>query len=113
MMTIMLRGFLVICALIMLFFVARKLRKSQIQVMDSIFWLLFSISLVLLALVPEIAFFLSDILGFQAPVNLVFLYVIGVLVIKDFSLTVKLSQFRQKLTTLIQEIALRESESNR
>lgn len=109
-MTASLRIVLVVCALCVLYFIARKIRKSQIQVMDSVFWLLFSLSLVILAVFPEIAYFLSGVLGFQAPVNFVFLYVIAILVMRDFSSTVKIAQMRTKLTALIQEIALRNSD---
>lgn len=105
-MTASLRMLLIICALIVLFFIVRKLRKAQIQVMDSVFWLLFSLSLVVLAIFPEIAFTLSRLLGFQAPVNFVMLYVIAVLVMRNFTLTVKVAQLREKLTILVQEIAL-------
>lgn len=105
-----LRVLLVACAVIVLIFILRKLRKSQIQVMDSIFWLLFSLSLVILAIFPEIAYALARFLGFQAPVNFVFLYVIAVLLVRDFSSTVKNAQQREKLTSLIQEIALRDYE---
>ncbi len=76
--------------------------------MDSVFWLLFSLSLVVLAVFPEIAYVLSHFLGFQAPVNFVFLYVIAVLLVRDFTSTVKNAQQREKLTALIQEIALRD-----
>lgn len=108
-MTASLRIVLVVCALCVLYFIARKIRKSQIQVMDSVFWLLFSLSLVILAVFPEIAYFLSGVLGFQAPVNFVFLYVIAILVMRDFSSTVKIAQMRAKLTALIQEMALRDN----
>ncbi len=105
-----LRLLLIMCALVVLVFIIRKLRKSQIQVMDSVFWLLFSLSLVILAAFPEIAFALSAALGFEAPVNFVFLYVIAILAMRDFSSTVKAAQLRANLTSLVQEIALRESD---
>lgn len=107
-MTASLRILLVVCALLVLFFIARKLRKSQIQVMDSIFWLLFSLSLVILAVFPEIAFALSKTLGFEAPVNFVIVYVVAVLVMRDFTSTVEISQLKAKIATLTQEMALRE-----
>ena len=108
-MTASLRALLIVCAFLVLFFIIRKLRKSQIQVMDSIFWLLFSFSLVVLAIFPEIAFTLSKLLGFQAPVNFVMLYVIAILVMRDFSATVSNAALKAKVTALIQEIALRDS----
>ena len=105
-MSAMLRAVLLVSAFVALFMIIRRLKKSQIQVMDSIFWLLFSLSFVVLAVFPQIAAILSEILGFQAPSNFVFLYVIAVLVLRDFTMTVKYARLRDKLDQLVQEIAL-------
>ena len=103
----MLRVVLFVSALIVLAVIIRRLKTSQIQVMDSIFWLLFSFSFVLLAIFPQIASILASILGFQAASNFVFLYVIAILVLRDFSMTVKYAKLRDKLDQLVQELALR------
>lgn len=110
-MSSILRVFLVIIAIFVLVFILRKIKKSEIQISDSVFWFLFAASFVLLAVVPQIASFFSRLLGFEAPSNFIFLYVIGVLVIREFSMTVKVAQLRSKLTTLVQEMALRDKGS--
>lgn len=107
-MTLSLRIVLVISAIAVLAFVIHKIRKSQIQTLDSVFWLFFSLSFVALAVFPELAQCIASLLGFQAASNFVFLYVIAVLVIRDFTMTVKYARLRDKLNALIQEIALRE-----
>lgn len=109
-MTLYLRIFLVIGALAVLVIMLRKIRKSEIQVSDSIFWFFFAGSFVLLAMFPQIAFFFSEILGFESPANFVFLYVIAVLIMREFSLTVKVARLRLKVTALAQEVALREKD---
>ena len=103
-----LRILLVISAVFVLIFVVRKIRKSQLQVMDAVFWLFFSLSFVLLAVFPQIASALASLLGFQAASNFVFLYVIAALVVRDFSQTVTLARLRERFNTLLQEVALRE-----
>ena len=103
-----LRAVLLICAVLVLYFIVRKLKMSQIQVLDSVFWLFFSLSLVLLAVFPGIAVFVSRFFGFMAPSNFVFVYVIAVLVMRDFSNTVKIAKLREKVNGLIQEVALHE-----
>lgn len=103
-----LRFFLIVAAVVVLVFVVKKIKKSKIQVADSIFWFLFAGSFLLFALVPQIASFFSSALGFEAPSNFIFLYVIGVLLIREFSMTEKVSQLRIKLDTLVQEMALRD-----
>lgn len=97
---------LIICALCVFAYILRKIRKSEITIADSTFWFLFAASLVLLAVFPQIAFFLSNLLQIQSPSNFVFLYVIAVLVIREFTATVELSKLRARLTSLTQREAL-------
>ena len=99
---------LVACAICAFAYILRKIRKSEITIADSTFWFLFAASLVLLALFPQIAFFFSEALQIQSPSNFVFLYVIAVLVIREFLSTVELSKLRARLTTLTQREALDE-----
>lgn len=107
-MTASLRILLIVSAAFTLFFVIRKIRKSQLQVLDAVFWLTFSLSFVALAVFPQIADFLASVLGFHAASNFVFLYVIAILVVRDFSQTVKLARLRERFNILNEEIALRE-----
>lgn len=110
-MSLALRVFLLICAFLVLVFVIRKIKKSEFEIMDAIFWLLFIAVLLLLAIFPDIAYLLSNILGFDSPSNFVFLCVIAILLIRVFSLNAKVAHLRAKTNSLIQEIALREKES--
>ncbi len=101
---------LVLGAICAFAFILRKIRKAEIKIADSTFWFLFAASLVLLAVFPQIAFFLSDVLGIESPANFVFLYVVAALLIREFCTTVELSKLRSKLATLAQTEALREAE---
>lgn len=105
-----LRIFLLAGALLVLFFIFRKIKKSEFEITDSIFWFLFVAVLSLLAAFPQIAYALSNLFGFTAPVNFVFLCVSAILLIRTFSLTAKTAHLRTKVNTLIQELALREKE---
>ena len=60
-----------------------------------------------MALFPQIASFFAGLLGFQASANFVFVYVIAVLVMRDFSNTTEIAVLRKKVEGLIQEVALR------
>lgn len=106
-MTLSLRIVLIICATLVLLFIVRRIKKSKIDVMDSIFWLFFSLSFVVLALFPQIASFFAGLLGFQASANFVFVYVIAALLMRDFSNKAKIAMLRKKVEGLIQEVALR------
>ena len=105
-----LRVFLLVCALIVLGFVFRKIRKSEFEIVDSIFWFLFVGLLALLAVFPQIAYELSALLGFEAPVNFIFVCVIAILMVRVFSLNAKIAHLRIKVNKLVQQLALREHE---
>ena len=107
-MSLTLRALLIFFAVLVFFFVIRKLKKSLMQVLDSLFWLLFSLSFVLLGVFPDIAIFVSNKLGFMSASNFVFLYVIAVLVMRDFSSSLRLSKQEERINELTQSIALRE-----
>ena len=95
-----LRVFLVACAVIVFIFVVHNLKRCRMQVLDSVFWLLFSTSFVVLGVFPEIASFFSNLLGF------VFLYVVAVLVVRDFRISLRLSKQEERLNSLVQAAAL-------
>ena len=91
--------------------ITRQIKKSKIKIEDSLFWVLLTGMLLLIAIFPEVAFFFSRMLGFQATSNFVFLAVIGLLLIKEFSNTMQLSQLKHRVNELAQEIALYEHEA--
>ncbi len=109
-MSMTLRVLLIIFAAFVFNFVLRKLKKSQMQVLDSLFWLMFSLSFVLLGIFPEIALFISSELGFMSASNFVFLYVIAVLVMRDFYNSLRISKQEERINGLAQSIALGKSE---
>lgn len=109
-MSLVFRIALVAGALLVFAFVLRKIRRSEIKIADSTFWFLFAFSFVLLAVFPQIAFFFSGVLKIESPANFVYLYVIAVLILHNFFVTVELSKLRAKLTSLIQEEALADME---
>lgn len=103
---ISLRILLLVCAVLVFVFVLRKLKKSQMQVLDSLFWLLFSVSFVILGVFPQVAMWLSSLFGFMSASNFVFLYVIAVLVVRDFCSSLRLSRQEERLNSLVQAVAL-------
>ena len=109
-MSMTLRVLLIIFAAFVFNFVLRKLKKSQMQVLDSLFWLMFSLSFVLLGIFPEIALFISSELGFMSASNFVFLYVIAVLVMRDFYNSLRISKQEERINGLAQSIALGKSD---
>ncbi len=105
-MTTILRIVLIVACFITYCYALRKIRKSQMQIEDSIFWIVFSVALVLLSIFPAIAYVISDLLGIGTPVNFVFLAMIFILLFKVFSMSIKLSQLEYKIKNLVQQIAI-------
>lgn len=106
-MSIALRASLIVGSLLILFFVMRRIKKSGLEIVDSIFWLLISAALIIIAVFPQIAYWASDLLGFDAPVNFVFCCGIVVLLVRTFTQDQKICQLKKKLTTLVQDEAMR------
>lgn len=109
-MSIEIRVLLIVVSILTLWYVQRKIRKAQIKIEDAFYWLIVSACLVVISIFPQIPFYLSEILGFMAPINLVFLVIIFLLLIKIFLLSIKVSQLDAKLTALAEEVALNEKE---
>ena len=96
-------------ALLTFWFVLRKIRKAEVTIADSTFWFLFALSLVLMGVFREIPFFFANVFDIESPANFVFVYVIAVLVLREFYTTVEISQLRAKVRNLVQNEALIEA----
>ncbi len=104
------RGFLLLGAFLTCFVIIRRVRSAKIQMEDAIFWVLLAGALVVVAAFPQIAFFFSNVIGFESPSNFVFLLVTAVLVIKVFANAAEISLLKHKVNQLSQEIALQRHE---
>ena len=112
MMTVTLRIFLIIASLLTVIWILRKIRKMKVKMEDAIFWLIFSALIIILAIFPEISYWLSKILGIESPANLVFLFVICLLLEKIFTLSIITSQL-EKVSILSAEVALRSQDEEK
>lgn len=108
-MSIYLRIILVVISMLSMLNILKRVRKSKLQIEYSIFWIVFSILLILVAIFPQPMFTLAQILGIQSPANMVFLFVIFILLIKLFNMTIEVSQLQYKQQELAQKIALDEN----
>ena len=111
-MSMALRMLLLAASFLTCAYITRKLRKSQIQVMDTVFWIGLSVIFIILSIFPDIASVFSVFIGFQAPVNFVFLLMIFLLLIRCFLLSIRISQLEEKVKNLVEELAIREWDRN-
>lgn len=105
-MTLGLRILLIAGALLMLAFVLLKIRKAQLQTNDAVFWFLFAGCLVLVAIFPQIIFWMTYLIGIQSPANLVFLLIVAILIIRLLNISVENTQLKQRIERLTQFVAL-------
>lgn len=105
-MSLLFSATLLVGALLTFWLILRKIRKAEVTIADSTFWFLFALSLVLMGVFRQIPFFFADLFSIESPANFVFVYVIAVLVIREFYATVEVSQLRAKLRNLVQNQAL-------
>lgn len=110
MMTLMLRVLLIIISLGTFLLMMRKIRHAKVQIEAAIFWVIFALMLVVFSIFPPIADFLAQALGIYSTPNFLFLFVIFLLMIKVFYMTIHISQLETQLKTLVQKMALDEKE---
>ena len=92
--------------------IAQQIRAAKIKIEDSLFWVLISGSLLIIAIFPDIAHFFARLLGFQATSNFVFVAVIAILLVKEFSNTTQISRLKHRVNVLTQELALQTKEED-
>lgn len=109
-MSIVLRVILVLCCVATCIYIARRVGNSKMKVEESIFWIVFSVILVLISIFTKIPYFFGELLGFETTVNFVYLIVIFLLIIKLFSLSQKVAELERKQTELVQKIAIEKKE---
>ena len=109
-MSFSLRIVLLASAIVLFVFIRRKLRKNQLKLTEAFFWIMFSVTALILGLIPEIGIFFSELLGFISASNFIFFSIISLLVVKSFLLTIKVSKLEDRLVSLTQELSIRENE---
>ena len=105
-MSIFIRILLVVGAIVLLAFMLRKIRLAKLKIEYTVFWIGFSCILVIMGVFPQIMSAISEFLGFKSTVNMVYLIVIFVLIVKLFYNTIQISALENKVDSLAQQIAI-------
>lgn len=109
-MSIGFRLILITISILTMFYIVKKIRESKLEIEHSLFWIGFSALIIFLSLFPKCVYWLTDLLEIQSPVNFVYLAIIFVLILKNFAMTLQISNLENKLKTLVQHIALSKEE---
>ncbi|MBE6473361.1 MAG: DUF2304 domain-containing protein [Coriobacteriaceae bacterium] len=105
-MSLALRILLFLGAIALFVFLMRSVRKANMRIEDSLFWIVLSAVILLLSVVPDIATTLSDAFGFIAPVNFIFLLFIFILLVKGYLTSKRISELDLKIKELTQQLAI-------
>ena len=87
-----LRALLLVGALLMVIYIICSIRRSKIQMKDTIEWLAIALMLFVFGVFPRMVIWLSKIVGVESPANMVFLIFIAILLVKNFKLSMSVSQ---------------------
>lgn len=109
-MSVVLRVTLIFVSVLCLIYILRKIRHSKLQIEYALFWIVLSGALVVIAVFPEIVYWITRVMHMISPANVVFLAIISIMLLKIFMMTIELSQLENKVKELVQELALSEKE---
>ncbi len=105
-MSLYIRILLIIGAIALLAFMFKRIRQAKLKIEYTIFWLIFSVLLVIMGIFPGILTAVAGLLGFQSAVNMVYLVILFILIVKLFFNTLQISQLENKVDSLAQQIAI-------
>lgn len=100
------RILLLVGAVCTFLYVFKGVKKARFRAQETFFWLFLSLLFVILGVFPGIVDWLSRILGVASPINLVFLVVIFLLLIKVFAMDRKIAKEEHQLTQMTQNLAI-------
>ena len=109
-MSMAMRVLLILGSLLTALYVLQRVRKSRMRTEDSVFWLFFSLILVIMGLLPDVMTGLARLIGVMSAANLVFLIVIFLLIIKLFLMDQRISSLQRQVTDTAQALAINERE---
>ncbi|MEE1314230.1 MAG: DUF2304 domain-containing protein [Faecalimonas sp.] len=112
-MGIVLRLVLIGVSVLTFIYVIHKVRKSQMKIEGAIFWFLLAGLIMLFAFFPILAHTAANLLGIESPSNFIFLLMIFLLIIKNFSLSLKEAKLEHKIEILTAEIAIWRNETEK
>lgn len=92
--------------LVLIIIVIHLLKKDKITIKYSIVWLLPCILLLIFTIIPGFLTWTTELLGFQTASNMIFAMLIALLMMISLVLTVIVSNQKNQIRLLIQEVSL-------
>lgn len=102
----MLRFFYLSVALVAIVLILVLLRSRKLKEKYAALWIMVGLAIVLLATVPSLLFSVSDLLGFEAPSNLLFVLAIFLLLGVALHLSLEISRLEDETRILAENVAI-------
>lgn len=106
-MSIVLRITLLVAAMFSCVWIIHRIRKAQVRLEDTLFWIMAAVMLAILGLFPELSYWMAGKLEIQSPANFIFFIMICLLFEKVLTMSILHSQMEEKYINMAAEIALR------
>lgn len=100
------RILLIISTLLFFLILLRVIRKDKLTLDIAVFWIIYSLILLLIAIFPDIVSFVGGLLGIATTMYTLFLSLIFILICMVFFLLIKISDLEKKINNLAQKYAL-------
>ena len=104
--------FFAIIVLIFFIIIVNLLRTKKLNLKYTLLWLFATIILLIVSLLPEIMYIISDIVGIKTPINIALILAGIFIVLILISITSIVSELNLKLRRLVQEVALLKKQIN-
>ena len=105
-MTPIFRVILIAVSLMTMIFMLRRIRQAKVQIEAALFWVVTALILVLFSIFPPLADLCAGILGIYSTPNFLFLFMIFLLMVKLFGMTLQISRLESRLQELVQKLAI-------
>ena len=105
-MNIILRVALIIIMILYLAIIVKAVKKKNMRINYLIFWIIIGIFLFIALLFPDLITIISNTVGFEVPLNMIFSVAIFIVLYLIHELMTLVSKEEKKNTLLIQEVSL-------
>lgn len=111
-MTLTLQIVFIIVSVVTFIYAIMKIRKSQLQISDSISWIIGAIFLILISFFTNLVMHVSSLFGFYSASNFILTMFVFFLLLITFKLNIKISILSEKLKNLNHYVALMETKQD-
>lgn len=105
-MNIVLRIALIIIMIIYLAFITKAVKRKNMRINYLILWIIIGIFLIIALVFPNLIDIISNLIGFEVPLNMIFSVAIFIVLYFIHELMTIVSKEEKKNTMLIQEVSL-------